>query len=57
MQGRVLSEAFKNGPDPEKIATETHILEESSGDYRIAIQLSSVAGHTYVDKSWRIRRD
>jgi arylsulfatase A-like enzyme len=62
--GRVLKEAFRDGPDEEKIQSETKILKtEAAGRYRAAIQVTDVSvfrydGHgpyRYIDKGWRIR--
>ena len=62
--GRVLKEAFRNGPDEEKIQSETKILKTSAaGRYRAAIQVTDVSvfrygGHgpyRYIDKGWRLR--
>jgi arylsulfatase A-like enzyme len=53
--GRVLREALAGGPDEEKVAFETRVHTVASADYRAAIQVSTVDGHRYVDKSWRER--
>jgi arylsulfatase A-like enzyme len=54
--GRVLKEAMRDGPDEEKIQSETKILRtEAAGRYRAAIQVTDVGGHRYIDKGWRIR--
>lgn len=53
--GRVLREALEEGPDEEKVAVETRVHTVASGAYRTAIQVSTVDGHRYVDKSWRER--
>jgi arylsulfatase A-like enzyme len=55
LDGRVLAEALDGGPDPERIAAETRVHTVEWGDYRAAIQISTVDGRRYVDKSWRIR--
>ena len=54
MDGRVLAEALRDGPDVAKVAvqTQTHIVD--AGAYRAAVQVSVVDGRRYVDKSWRI---
>jgi hypothetical protein len=53
--GRVLREALADGPDEEQVAIETRVHTVAAGDYRCAIQVSTVDGHRYVDKSWRER--
>ena len=54
--GRVLKEALRDGPDEEKIPTETKILKtEAAGRYRAAVQVTDVGAHRYIDKGWRIR--
>jgi predicted AlkP superfamily pyrophosphatase or phosphodiesterase len=57
LEGRVLLEALKGGPDEEQVAVERRVYttEASGGRYRAAIQVSEVPGQRYVDKSWRIR--
>ena len=55
LDGRVLEEALGDGPDPERVAVETTTHTTAAGEYRAAIQVSTVAGRRYVDKSWRIR--
>ena len=54
LDGRVLAEAIEGGPDPEQIAVETRVHMVEAAAYRAAVQVSTVAGHRYVDKSWRI---
>jgi predicted AlkP superfamily pyrophosphatase or phosphodiesterase len=56
LDGRVLSEALEGGPDPEEVAAETRIHTVAAGAYRAALQVSTVDGRRYVDKSWRIVR-
>ena len=53
--GRVLTEAIEGGPDPERMAVETRVHMVEAGAYSAAVQVSTVNGHRYVDKSWRIR--
>jgi arylsulfatase A-like enzyme len=55
--GRVVSEAFADGPDPEQVPTRTitHVTATADGAYRAAIQVTEVASQRYIDKSWRIR--
>jgi hypothetical protein len=55
LDGRVLAEALDGGPDPEQIAVETRVHIVESDSYRAAIQISTIDGRRYVDKSWRIR--
>ena len=55
LDGRVLVEALEGGHDPEQIAADTSIHTVETGAYGAAIQVSEVAGHRYVDKSWRTR--
>jgi arylsulfatase A-like enzyme len=55
LDGRVLAEALDGGPDPEQIAVETRVHAVESDSYRGAIQISTIDGRRYVDKSWRIR--
>jgi arylsulfatase A-like enzyme len=55
--GRAISEAFVDGPDPEQVPTRTttHFTATADGAFRAAIQVSEVGSHRYIDKSWRIR--
>jgi arylsulfatase A-like enzyme len=54
--GRVLREAFADGPDEEQVPIEvrTYFVETPDG-YRAAIQVTELANQRYVDKSWRMR--
>jgi predicted AlkP superfamily pyrophosphatase or phosphodiesterase len=54
LDGRVLSEALEGGPDPEQVPVETRVHTAVAGSYRAALQISTVGGRRYVDKSWRI---
>lgn len=54
MDGRVLVEALVGGPDPGQVAVDTRTHTVYAGSYRAALQVSTVDGHRYVDKSWRI---
>jgi arylsulfatase A-like enzyme len=54
LDGRVVAEALEGGPDPEQVAVETRIHIAAAGAYRAALQISTVDGRRYVDKSWRI---
>ena len=62
--GRVLREAFRDGPDEEQISSETKILRTTTaGRYRAAVQVTDVSvfnytsrqPYRYIDKGWRIR--
>jgi predicted AlkP superfamily pyrophosphatase or phosphodiesterase len=54
LDGRVLAEALEGGPDPERAAVETRVHTVAAGAYRAALQISTVEGRRYVDKSWRL---
>ena len=54
MDGRVLSEALLDGPDPDKVIVQTRTAVVEAADYRAALQVSEVEGRRYVDKSWKI---
>ena len=49
IQGRVLYEAMRGGPDQEKVITQTKVFQSGGA----AIQISQIGGYWYVDKSWR----
>jgi hypothetical protein len=55
--GRVLSEAFIDGPDEETVPIEvrTHSVETPDGGYRAMLQVTELDGRRYIDKSWRVR--
>ncbi len=55
--GRVLNEAFANGPDGEQVTVQvrTHIVETGDGTYRAALQVTELGRQRYIDKGWRIR--
>lgn len=56
LDGRVLTEALRGGPDEEQISTETKVLRtEAAGRYSAAVQVTNVGHHRYIDKGWRIR--
>jgi predicted AlkP superfamily pyrophosphatase or phosphodiesterase len=56
MDGRVLAEALRDGPDEEQIPVETKVLRtDAGGGYRAAVQVTDVGEHRYIDKGWRIR--
>jgi arylsulfatase A-like enzyme len=54
LDGRVLAEALRDGPDAEQVMVETAIHTVRGDGYRAAIQVSVVDGRRYVDKGWRI---
>jgi len=54
LDGRVVTEALEGGPDPEEMAAETRVHTVAAGAYRAALQISTVEGRRYVDKSWRV---
>jgi arylsulfatase A-like enzyme len=54
MDGRVLTEGLAGGPDPQQVAVDTRTYTVRAGSYRAALQISTVDGHRYVDKSWRV---
>jgi hypothetical protein len=55
--GRVLSEAFADGPDEEQVPIQvrTYFVEMADGSYRAALQVTELDRQRYIDKSWRIR--
>lgn len=57
--GRVLAEAFENGPDEETIDGDSRVLRTSAdgGRCRAAIRVSELEDgrYRYIDKSWRLR--
>jgi len=56
LDGRVLAEALRDGPDEEQIPCDTKVLRtEAVGGYRAAVQVTDVGSHRYIDKGWRIR--
>ncbi len=57
MQGRVLSEAFADGPDPESVAVEsaTHTVESEDGNYQLTAFTSTVDGRRYLDYTEVVR--
>ena len=54
LDGRVVAVALQGGPDTEAVAVETRVHTAAAGGYRAALQISTVDGRRYVDKSWRI---
>ncbi len=57
IQGRVLHEALKNGPDSEKIPVETKLLTIHHHERTSVVQISLVGKNWYIDKSWRIEAE
>ncbi|HSB10587.1 MAG TPA: hypothetical protein VLM38_13950, partial [Blastocatellia bacterium] len=56
LDGRVLAEAMRDGPDEEQTPSETRVLKtEAAGRYRAAVQVTDFDSHRYIDKGWRIR--
>jgi len=56
VDGRILLEALKGGPDEEQVATETRTFStETTTGYRAAIQITNLGNQRYIDKSWRVR--
>ena len=55
--GRVLAEAFADGPDEEQVPIQvrTFFAETPDGKYRSALQLTELGRQRYIDKSWRMR--
>jgi predicted AlkP superfamily pyrophosphatase or phosphodiesterase len=55
--GRVLREAFADGPDEEQVPVQVHtyFVETPEGTYRAALQITDLERQRYVDKSWRMR--
>ena len=55
--GRVLNEAFNDGPDEEQVPIEVRTLftETPDGKYRAALQVTELGRQRYIDKSWRMR--
>ena len=54
LDGRVVAEAIEGGPDGEQMVVETRVHMVEAAAYRAAVQVTTVGGHRYVDKSWRI---
>jgi hypothetical protein len=52
--GRVLDEALAASPN-QRLTPSRRTVTTASGAYRASIQLSSVAGHDYVDQGSRQR--
>lgn len=56
LEGRPLVEALRDGPDPLQVPheTRTFVQQRPGGDRRMAVQVCTVGGHRYVDRSWRL---
>ncbi|MGH6689939.1 MAG: alkaline phosphatase family protein [Gammaproteobacteria bacterium] len=54
LDGRVLHEALEGGPDEEQVVGDTRVHTVEAGEYRAALQVSTVDGRRYMDKSWRV---
>jgi predicted AlkP superfamily pyrophosphatase or phosphodiesterase len=56
LDGRVLREALKGGPDEEKVEmeTKTYRTQTRRGSYKAVIQVTEVGHRRYIDKSWRV---
>jgi hypothetical protein len=55
LDGRVLAEALREGPDEEQVQSATKVLTTEVDRYRAAVQVTDVGAHRYIDKGWRIR--
>jgi len=55
LDGRVLAEALREGPDQEQIQSSTKVLTTGVDGYNAAVQVTDVGGHRYIDKGWRTR--
>jgi len=57
LDGRVLLEALKGGPDEAQIpyATQVYTSDANNGQYKTVIQANLVGNHRYIAKSWRIQ--
>lgn len=53
IQGRVVSEILKGGPDFEQVPWETRMITRTTVNGNIYAQVSSVGKYWYVDKCWR----
>ena len=57
IQGRILYESLKTGPDIEKIPVETKLLTIQTGNQKTIVQISFVGKNWYIDKSWRTEKE
>ncbi len=56
MDGRILEEALRSGPDPERIIAETHLHRVPvTGGGASMLQVTTVGRQKYVEKGWRVR--
>ena len=53
--GRVLSEALKDGPPAATAKASRRVMKTRAGAYRASVEISSIAGHDYVDSGSRQR--
>ena len=53
--GRILRELLRDGLADARLPARRRVVTVSAGTYRASLQISSVAGHDYVDKGWRER--
>lgn len=49
MQGRVLSEAFLDGPEAVAVKSTVHRVQSQDGLYQLKASISDVDGHSYLD--------
>ena len=56
MDGRALTEALREGPDPEQIVGETRIYTTGTPANESVLQVTTVGKQRYIDKSWRVRK-
>jgi arylsulfatase A-like enzyme len=58
LDGRILAEAIKDGPDEEQVVVETRTFttRTAGGGYKAALQVTEVGTQRYIDKSWRIAK-
>jgi predicted AlkP superfamily pyrophosphatase or phosphodiesterase len=54
-RGRVLRELLSDGPSPESLNVAKRTIRTSAGPYRATLDISTVAGHDYVDGGARQR--
>ncbi len=57
LDGRVLKESFKTGPDEMKVVAKTRTYKTTAnrGAYKTVLQVTEVGNQRYIDKSWRDR--
>ncbi|MBX3278349.1 MAG: alkaline phosphatase family protein [Acidobacteria bacterium] len=57
MDGRILREALRDGPDPEQVIAETRIHRAAAGPGNESLlQTTTVGRQRYIDKSWRLKK-